>query len=191
MSSRTREQQQAYYIANKEKIKARSRANYYANHKKRLGARKKYRDAHREELVAKQRKYREQHLEERREYDLQYAARHREEARARAKAYRETYPEKNRAAIKRWETANRGRVRELRRITEFRRRLGRNADAITYAEILKKDPCSYCGERATSVDHIVPVVASGPNEWTNLTSSCRSCNSTKSDRPLLYFLLVR
>ena len=54
-----------------------------------------------------------------------------------------------------------------------------------YIALLLNDPCSYCGGRAGTVDHIVPLHAGGTNEWHNLTAACKACNSSKSNRDLL------
>ena len=56
-------------------------------------------------------------------------------------------------------------------------------------EILVGDPCAYCGDRPVGVDHIVPLVAGGGDEWENLTSACGPCNRRKREWPLLVFLL--
>lgn len=55
-------------------------------------------------------------------------------------------------------------------------------------EMLRLDPCAYCGGPTTEIDHIVPRSSGGDNEWTNLTASCGPCNRAKSDKPLLVFL---
>lgn len=60
---------------------------------------------------------------------------------------------------------------------------------LAYEQILRRDPCSYCGVvMKQQIDHIVPVVASGENAWTNLTAACAGCNRAKSATPLLVFL---
>ncbi len=57
-------------------------------------------------------------------------------------------------------------------------------------EILKRDGfrCSYCGATpdvsGLHVDHIIPRANGGTDEPANLTASCQSCNSGKSDREL-------
>lgn len=50
--------------------------------------------------------------------------------------------------------------------------------------ILKRDNyiCHYCGEKANSVDHIVPVSRGGTDDEDNLVSCCRSCNSRKGTK---------
>ena len=40
--------------------------------------------------------------------------------------------------------------------------------------------CVLCGNRATQVDHIIPVSAGGSNAMTNLQSLCEPCHKTKT-----------
>lgn len=46
--------------------------------------------------------------------------------------------------------------------------------------------CQYCGIRVTektaSIDHVIPQSKGGKGSWDNLSTSCRKCNSIKSDR---------
>lgn len=109
----------------------------------------------------------------------------REIKRAEYERNRERYAER----VKRWRVENAERHRANSAADARRRRLDRDVDAVTYADILRRDPCSYCDESATEVDHIVAVTAGGDNGWLNLTAACRLCNGRKSDRPLLQFLL--
>lgn len=44
--------------------------------------------------------------------------------------------------------------------------------------------CSYCGAKATEVDHIVPRAKGGTNSTYNLTPTCKSCNQKKSNKTL-------
>lgn len=60
-----------------------------------------------------------------------------------------------------------------------------------WREVLYRDPCVYCGGRATAIDHIVPRARGGEDAVGNLASACRSCNSQKHATPLLHFLLAR
>jgi 5-methylcytosine-specific restriction endonuclease McrA len=49
--------------------------------------------------------------------------------------------------------------------------------------------CSYCGQTADQVDHIVPISKGGdPLAWENLTACCKSCNTSKGDRSQGLFL---
>jgi hypothetical protein len=40
--------------------------------------------------------------------------------------------------------------------------------------------CGYCGEKATSLDHIIPRFKSGSSNRNNLLPACRSCNANKA-----------
>ncbi len=41
--------------------------------------------------------------------------------------------------------------------------------------------CQYCGDRADSIDHIVPKSKGGKHVWENVVAACKSCNSKKQD----------
>lgn len=61
--------------------------------------------------------------------------------------------------------------------------------AAEYAEVLRGDPCSYCGRLCEHIDHIDPIARSGNGAWHNLTAACALCNRRKGAKPLLMFLL--
>jgi hypothetical protein len=65
-----------------------------------------------------------------------------------------------------------------------------------WAAIVRRDPCAYCGEEAGTVDHIEPQAHAarglgGVHSWVNFTGACESCNTGKSDMPLLEWLYRR
>lgn len=103
--------------------------------------------------------------------------------------------ERDKAYVARWRAANPDRVADMNRRQRERRAGVLVVDSSTaneYSAILRRDPCSYCGERgALDVDHIAPVSAGGTGDWENLTGACRPCNRSKKARPLLQFLLAR
>lgn len=47
--------------------------------------------------------------------------------------------------------------------------------------------CSYCGVKATEIDHIIPRTNGGTDSTFNLTPACRSCNEKKSNLSLKEF----
>lgn len=47
--------------------------------------------------------------------------------------------------------------------------------------------CSYCGAKATEIDHIIPRANGGTNSTYNLTPVCRLCNEKKSNLSLKEF----
>ena len=44
--------------------------------------------------------------------------------------------------------------------------------------------CGYCGEMATSLDHIIPRFRSGSSNRNNLVPACRSCNANKGSQDM-------
>jgi 5-methylcytosine-specific restriction endonuclease McrA len=42
--------------------------------------------------------------------------------------------------------------------------------------------CQYCGERAETLDHVVPRSRGGGHTWDNVVAACRPCNVRKADR---------
>ena len=44
--------------------------------------------------------------------------------------------------------------------------------------------CAYCGEEATSLDHIIPKYKSGCSNRHNLVPACRRCNANKGSEPM-------
>ena len=44
--------------------------------------------------------------------------------------------------------------------------------------------CQYCGNRAESIDHVVPRSRGGEHVWENVVAACRRCNTSKRDRYL-------
>ena len=98
---------------------------------------------------------------------------------------------KHLAHKKKWREAN--RLSENARCkakgyTDIRRgRIKQNAKQITTKEWLKlsKKDCAYCGNSGGEVDHIIPLARGGTHSIGNLTSSCRSCNSSKGSKLLI------
>ena len=72
-----------------------------------------------------------------------------------------------------------------------RKKTAPHVSSSVWDHILKKDPCSICGEsKSTTIDHIVPKALGGSKgSWTNRTGMCRPCNGAKAHTPLLFFLL--
>ena len=44
--------------------------------------------------------------------------------------------------------------------------------------------CQYCGDRAETLDHVVPRSRGGLHTWDNVVAACRPCNVHKADRLL-------
>lgn len=100
------------------------------------------------------------------------------------------YREVRAASGKRYRKQNPEKVRAKSLRDARSRRFDRDPTSTRYAEILRCDPCCYCGSTVNpTVDHIIPIVQGGSNLWSNLTSACASCNCSKRDISVLFFLL--
>ena len=90
-----------------------------------------------------------------------------------------------------WKTPEKRRqLVQIRRAQKYAARQGDLDLLREYVEILRGDPCSYCGQPAGEVDHIEPLARGGAEGWENFTAACRSCNARKHARPLLQFLMA-
>ena len=69
------------------------------------------------------------------------------------------------------------------RCQQHARTYGQASKKMTHL-ILARDGyhCAYCGERADTKDHLIPVVAGGQMVADNLVAACRHCNRAKGDR---------
>lgn len=47
-----------------------------------------------------------------------------------------------------------------------------------------KHRCQYCGDKATTVDHVIPRSRGGRHVWNNVVAACQSCNSRKDNHTL-------
>lgn len=50
------------------------------------------------------------------------------------------------------------------------------------------ETCAYCGGKATTIDHLIPKSSGGLDTEDNMVPCCKSCNSSKKDKPLSDFL---
>lgn len=77
------------------------------------------------------------------------------------------------------------RIPAVIRLIKFIRQIYRREVPFSRKNILIRDAhvCQYCGREFSSgdltIDHIIPKVQGGANEWTNVVACCRSCNIRK------------
>lgn len=60
-----------------------------------------------------------------------------------------------------------------------------------WREIVRADPCAWCGGAGGYIDHIVPQSrcnAGRRKSWMNLTGTCAKCNVQRGDAPVLQWL---
>lgn len=150
-----------------------------------------------------QRVYRQSRPQAMLDSQKRYRERNRDKERERSQTWLEQNPGKSAEYSHRWRKSHPGRVKEVR--TRYReghleeerarsrlRRVDKDdTETANYIQILRSDPCSYCGLPHEHVDHIDPVSTGGGNVWGNFTSSCAACNQSKLTDRLLIFLLRR
>lgn len=71
---------------------------------------------------------------------------------------------------------------------------GGDAHVIHTSHGVSGDFCSYCGHwivGAVHLDHVHPRSLGGPDDVSNIVPACASCNLSKSNKPLLLWLLER
>ena len=76
--------------------------------------------------------------------------------------------------------AKRNRARDIRRGTAAARGYDRAWRTLA-KRVLKRDQfiCHWCGELATTVDHVTAKADGGTDETTNLVASCKPCNDSR------------
>jgi 5-methylcytosine-specific restriction endonuclease McrA len=72
------------------------------------------------------------------------------------------------------------------RLTRFVRVPYRTGVPLTRRAVFARDGgrCVYCGNAATSLDHVVPRSRGGEHVWENVVSACGRCNHLKADRDI-------
>jgi 5-methylcytosine-specific restriction endonuclease McrA len=77
------------------------------------------------------------------------------------------------------------RIPAVIRLIKFIRQIYRREVPFSRKNILVRDQfvCQYCGREFSSadltIDHVIPKVQGGSNEWTNVVACCRACNIKK------------
>lgn len=77
----------------------------------------------------------------------------------------------------------------------------RHPGAYKYSQILRNDPCVWCGGDAGTIEHITPrskmrkvshqEEGMGRDNWQNLASSCKRCNRSRGSMGMIRWILMR
>lgn len=196
--AKARENSLRYYQKNSEAINAKHRATYAKDLEVFRAKKREYDDANRE-LVNAQARARRALISPERKAEIDLKARDRTRAWNKAnsarkaendKKYRALNKEKKAADDKAWREANRDR----RNASNQRRRAAKqNATLALFpvtAEVIKErlvmtDGCCYCGQdKPLHVEHVVALNDGGWHIPSNILGACKSCNSSKNDRPV-------
>jgi 5-methylcytosine-specific restriction endonuclease McrA len=80
------------------------------------------------------------------------------------------------------------RIPAVIRLVKFIRSIYRREVPFSRKNVLTRDGllCQYCGREFSTaeltIDHIIPKVQGGRNEWTNTVACCKACNIKKGGR---------
>jgi len=176
---------------------------YYHTHKVEAKA---YREAHKAESKA----YREASKEKAKAYYKEYYKKNPENKKRvfenTKKWYKENPGYKAEYYLKNKERASENNKRwnkenpEYRRIMESKRRArlagagGGGFSKIQWEEMKKEynGICPYCNNKKDlTIEHIVPLINNGEHDADNISPACKSCNSSKGTKSMLFFMLAR
>jgi 5-methylcytosine-specific restriction endonuclease McrA len=196
----------ANYERTKEARKAKAR-DYYAENREAVRAKQtEYREANAEEIAAKAKAAYQANPEQMKARAKAWKAANPQRAKELAAAYRERNRELIRAKslsryyelmkndpnkVRAWRLSSAqtpNGIVSSRSARHARRGARMTPEAKAWWLGLVDPLCTYCGEPATTIDHIIPLSKGGNGERENLTPSCKRCNSRKSQMPVEDFL---
>lgn len=170
---------------------------------------KEYRRINAEKIAAYQSEYWYAHKEEIGEnFDKWYVLNF-DKVKAQRKTYDIIHFDENQRRVKKWTKEHPEQTKEWRRAyskahpeigrchVRKRRAVARKAvNTLTRQEweeikLSYGNRCVYCGTKATSQDHIVPMARGGSHTADNVVPACGSCNSSKNAKPLLIWMYER
>ncbi|WP_370462981.1 HNH endonuclease [Nocardiopsis sp. FR26] len=79
--------------------------------------------------------------------------------------------------------AKRQAARDQQRGSSSARGLGYRHRKLREIVLADSPPCHWCGDPATTADHLVPRSLGGSTTLDNYVPSCRPCNSSRQDNP--------
>lgn len=157
--------------------------------------------ANKEKIIARTSEYQKADPERTRNYSRRYHAANREKRRAYSESYRAADPERNKRQMAEWRAGNPGKYRKDAHRRRAMLAGVAHDPAVTLDSLRARDGdfCCYCArlldfnpradryapDRAT-IDHITPISRGGSHTFDNAAASCRSCNLSKNARAFIW-----
>ncbi len=188
-----RDYHRAWYKANKARVRAKQKEWEKANADKRLIYFSKWRSDNRNKINEYAAKYRLANIESARESDrIRY---HKNKDRYLAKQ-RERYksnPAPRLNKCRKWRQDNKAITVQYASARRARKKSAAGSSYTTALHIAQRwamwgGRCWLCGDKATATDHVIALNRGGAHWPSNLRPICKSCNSSKRDKPHTNFL---
>lgn len=64
-------------------------------------------------------------------------------------------------------------------------------EADSFRDVVRRDPCSWCGKDGGTFDHIIPQASGGKDSWENAAGACHKCNQWRGSASIVEFLAER
>lgn len=184
----TSEYNKNYGQLNKEKLLSQKKAYYQSNKDRLAEYSKSYREANKEYI----KEWRKNHYQENHSLINEKNAQYRANNAEKMKEYFRNHYQMNKGSIKRrvklYFSTDAGRETS-KKTRQKRRTIKRGLDAtLTHQQWEEckanfENCCAYCGKEAKlEQDHFLPLSRRGEYTLNNIIPSCRTCNSSKSDR---------
>jgi 5-methylcytosine-specific restriction endonuclease McrA len=182
-----------YYEKDKEHINKVKRKNRKKYRDKELAYNKEYYQKTKERRLEVAKKYRENNREKLLEDVRQYNKIHKKENKERSRNYRKNNPEKIKQ-IKNSYRKNNPEAIQKHRMIRRARKAQNGIFKVSEKELAKlmASPCAVCGSnKQTTIDHIIPISRGGTHSIGNLQPLCKSCNSSKHQKVMTEWKLLK
>lgn len=159
---------------------------YYSNREELLRKKREYDAAHREQNNLREKQRYQSNKERIKARSSAYHYAHKAEANARTRAWHKAHPAESAAA--------KSHSRAKRRALEYATRIDEYGIRQWMKEVRSREfaRCHWCGTKVVGkrivFDHVIPLSKGGTHTIGNLCACCRTCNSMKKDRELIYWI---
>jgi 5-methylcytosine-specific restriction endonuclease McrA len=119
-----------------------------------------------------------------------------EKAKKQAREWRLAHPEQANGHARKWQRDHleNGKIRQARRRARKFRAKGHGYATdqhVAWRFEMWGGRCYACGEKATDIDHVIPLAKGGAHFPANIRPICKRCNSRKGAMPLRAFMSKR
>lgn len=142
----------------------------------------KYYESHKEIVNEHSRKWARDHPEQAKAHKRKWTREHPDQHEASTRKWREEHSDRVKDNSRKWDREHPEQVKAKNRKSCHERRL--KLVNSPFPKEFKLSPCCWVclSTERLEVDHIIPISRGGTNDISNLTTLCRSCNSSKGKK---------